>query len=140
MRYLYSILILLFSVSLASADEGRFRFSYDDQGVPEYAIRSVEVFVNGTLECNDDTPVIDANGEYNFSCSAGFTAPVGDIEVYMVVVTANGLRLPTTIAMGTMPPVPTPLPDPTNPVFESGEIERSEDGYILTLEVTTNQA
>jgi hypothetical protein len=134
------LLVLLLVATPCLADEARFRFSYDNQGVAGYAIDSVEAWLNGRLICVDDTPEIDANGDYNYFCSVGFVAPVGAIEAFMTVITVDGHRLSTTLAMGTMPPVEEPDPDPLPPVLESGEIERDADGFILTLEITTNPA
>lgn len=133
MKLFIAVFLFLFISSTAYATETvRAWFEYDNLGFAPHAVESVAVIVNGTEVCTDDSPVIDPDGTYNYSCPEQ-SFPPGDYSFGIRVRSVSGESTDSELAMGTMPPLPEPDPDMPQPVIRRIEVERDDEGVVLTI-------
>lgn len=133
MKTIIAALLFLFISSTAySTETVRIWFAYDNLGFAPHAVASVGVLVNGTVVCSDDSPAIDADGTYNYSCSEQ-SFPPGEYTFGIRVISMSGDSTDSDLAMGTIPPVPEPDPDMPQPTIQRIEVERDDEGVVLII-------
>jgi hypothetical protein len=120
--------ILLASTVYAAGESVHLGFTYDDQDIPEYAIQTVGIKINGTDYCQTSEATTNADGEIEYICADEDFAP-GEYSFQLFLILADSSRVESQVVMGTVPEPPVVLPPPNNPVIIRGRIER--DGEVI---------
>ena len=134
MRILSALAIVLLTTTISNAGViVRAWFDYDSLGVADHQIASVALYSNGAVVCEDNTPDIAVDGTYSWSCPER-PFPPGDYQFFIRVTSVTRQSTDSEVAMGTIPPIEEPpVPEMPRPVLQRIEIERTEDGFFLTI-------